>query len=126
MTVDLRFLLPDGRFVSGERTVPARSRETVWVNFEDPDLANTAVSVVAESARRRAASSWNGRCGGRAAGGPWTEAHVAAGSTEDGVAWAIAEGEAGAGAASYVLLANVSDIDGDARVTVSFEGGGQA
>lgn len=125
VVVDLQFLLPDGRVIASQRRVAAAARETVWVNYEHPALGQTPVSVIAEARGGEPivverAMWWP------SGSGPWTEAHVATGTIEDGVVWALAEGESAEATASYVLLANVSDLAGEARLSVSFEGGGQA
>lgn len=60
-------------------------------------------------------------------GGPgsWHEAHASAGTAQDGVVWALAEGETDSlgQEATYVLIANVSPRQGRARVTLCTEGG---
>jgi hypothetical protein len=123
VVVDLRFLLPDGRVLSSSRTVPAASRETVWVNHEHPDLARAAVSVIAES--RGGEGIIVERAMWWPASGAWHEAHASVGTTEDGEAWAVAAGESGPGLSTYVLVANVADVAAPVTFTVCFEGGAQ-
>ncbi len=125
--IALTYLLPDGRSVPDSRTLPPWSRETVWVDLAAPELASTAVSVIAETAAAtpivvERAMWWPGD------GSRWYEAHASAGTTRDGLSWAVADGEADArrGLSTYVLMANVAPVPGVARVRVFFEGGGSA
>lgn len=117
--VALTYLLPDGRTVSRHRTVPARARDTVWVDHEADELADTAVSVVVETDAAtpivvERAMWWPG--------GPatWHEAHAAAGATQPALSWSIVDGdtEQGGAQSTYVLVANVADRAGVARVSV--------
>jgi len=58
----------------------------------------------------------------------WTEAHSAAGVTQPGAAWAVAEGECdgSSGSDTYLLIANTSSNADSVRVTLFFEDGGTA
>lgn len=117
------YLLPDGRTIEKAYEVGPNSRRNIWVNYEDPRLADTAVSttirvtngvpVIVER------SMWWPGVGG------WTEAHNAPGATATASRWAIAQGEEGGPrqTATYVLLANTSATDADVRVTLLFEDG---
>jgi hypothetical protein len=110
-----------------ELLVGPKSRQNIWVNLlQIPgcphDLADAAVAttitsdvpIVAERAM------WWGR-----PQETWWEAHNSAGFTTTGVKWGLAEGAQGLGVAveTYVLIANTSDYDGTARVTLYFEDG---
>jgi glucose/arabinose dehydrogenase len=126
-SVTLDYLLPGGRVVTKSRTLPPRSRTTIFVAAEDPALASTSVSVEVNSTNGvpimvERAMWWPG--------GPatWQEAHASAGSQETGVAWALADGEQGGAAAvqTYVLIANTGSAAGTARVTVFTEDGAAA
>jgi hypothetical protein len=110
--------------------VAPRSRYSIYVNderFPGPSgerlLANTAVSTILRST----------------AGIPiivertmwwphpnWHETHNAAAAVQTGTVWAVAGGHAGAPDAgqTYVLVANTSPFQGQARVTVLYEDGG--
>jgi photosystem II stability/assembly factor-like uncharacterized protein len=129
-TVKLTYLLPDGTQYTRTMEVAANSRSNVWVDLETPDgatgkpLEDTAVSTTVESLNDvpiivERAMWWPGT------GGGWYEAHNSPGSTETGVAWGLAEGEVGGprGEATYVLIANASQFDGRAQVTLYFEDG---
>jgi hypothetical protein len=127
VTVDLRYYLPDGRTLERSRTIPAGSRDTVWVDHEAPELADTAVSVVVESRQAapivvERAMWWPG------SSTSWHEAHASVASTGDGLLWALAEGEVDAAGekSTYVLIANVSPWPGRARLTFRAEDGTQA
>jgi hypothetical protein len=96
--------------------------------IEGLPLADAAVSTLAESTNGvpivvERAMWWPG-----AAPGAWTEGHHSPGATGGGTLWAMADGEVGvqpADADTYVLVANVSAREGQARVTLLFEGGGE-
>lgn len=125
--VDVRYLLPDGSVIQRSHVVAAQSRSNIWVDKEDPRLADAAVSTIIESTNAvpivvDRAMWWPG------AGSTWFEAHASAGATDVGTAWALAEGEVGGAAnvATYILLANTSAFDGSVRVTLRFEDGSSA
>ena len=92
---------------------PANSRFNIWVDLEDPALANAALST--RITRPTACpSSSSGRCGGRADVG-----HLAGGAQQSrrdrhGTRWALAEGEVGGPreTETYVLVANTSPLAG--------------
>jgi uncharacterized protein (TIGR03437 family) len=128
--VTVTYLLPDGTKYTKVMSVPANSRQNIWVDVETPDgttgfpLANTAVSTTVEVTNGvpiivERAMWWPGD------GNSWHEAHNSAGATVTGTAWALAEGEVGgaAGRETYVLIANTSSTAGQARVTLMFEDG---
>ncbi len=120
------YLLPGGALVTKTYTVAANSRLTIWVDLEDGQLADTAVSTaitvtngVAIVAER--AMWWNAVSGVAS----WFEAHASAGSTVTGTRWALAEGEVGGvrGYATFILIANTSAFAGSATVKLLFEDG---
>jgi hypothetical protein len=57
----------------------------------------------------------------------WYEAHDAAGATDTGTRWAVAEGEDGgtANTQTYILIANTSTYAGGVGLTLLFEDGTQ-
>jgi hypothetical protein len=121
------FALPDGSTVVKSYTVGGSSRFNIWVDAEDPRLADTPISTVVESTNGvpivvERAMWWPGNYA------QWREAHATAGSTRTGTAWALAEGEVGGaqGRATYVLVANTSTFAGSARVSLMFEDGSRA
>jgi hypothetical protein len=130
--VRVTYLLPDGATVvqqhGGAGTagpIRAKSRETIWVDFQDPRLANTAVSTIVESLNGvglvvERAMWWPGPTPAS-----WTEAHNSFGTTETGTVWAVAEGQQGGpeGADTYILIANTSASAGRARLTLHYEDG---
>jgi hypothetical protein len=118
------YLLENGSTIDKAYSVAANSRFNVWVDLEDPLLANAAVStrlistngvpIIAERAMW-----WPG------ASTTWHEAHNSAGATQTGTRWAMAAGEQGGPASyeTYVLVANTSAGAGQARITLFFEDG---
>jgi len=89
------FLMPDGTTITRHYTVGPSSRFNIWVDVEDPRLADTAVSTIVESTAGvpiivERAMWWPGPTSAT-----WTEAHDSAGSTVTGEVWALAEGEQG-------------------------------
>jgi hypothetical protein len=117
------YLLPSGQTLTRDYDVAPQCRFNIWVNLEDPLLAQTAVSVTLESLNdvpvivERA--MWWGDDGG------WYEAHNSPGATATGTAWGLAEGEVGGprNTATYVLIANTSREAAQVRVRLLFEGG---
>ncbi len=131
--VKVTYLLPDGSTIvrlyggpgANYPAVAAASRQTIWVNFEDPRLANTAVSTIVESTNGvgiivERAMWWPGPSSGN-----WTEASNSFGTTTTGTTWGLAEGELGGpnAAETYILIANTSPYAGRASVTLHYEDG---
>ena len=122
--VEATYLLEDGTTVVKTYDVAPQSRRTVWVDGEDPALANAAVSTIMKSTNGvgiivERAMWWPGP-----SFGTWTEAHNSPGVTQTGTAWALAEGQSGGPGdwETYVLIANTSAYAGAARVTLHYEG----
>lgn len=125
-TVEARYLLPSGVVLTRQYPVPARSRFNIWVDHEDPQLADTAVSTTLTSLNgvpivAERAMWWPGQPLAPA----WYEAHNSPGATSSGTRWAMAEGETGGpgGWETYVLIANTSNDAGEVVVTVLFDDG---
>jgi hypothetical protein len=127
------YLLPDGTQYTKAMTVPANSRQNIWVDVETPDgatgfpLADTAVSTTVEVTNGvpiivERSMWWPGDSS------TWHEAHNSPGATETGTRWALAAGEVGgpSGQETYILLANTSAYAGEARTTLMFEDGTSA
>jgi hypothetical protein len=122
-SVSVKYLLTNGQVVTKQYVVAAHTRRTVYVDAEGPPLADAAMSMLVHSDTPIVAE--------RAMWWPdqiWYEASAAAGATQSGTRWAIAEGESGgtANTQTYILIANTSTFDGHARVTLLFEDGTQA
>lgn len=116
-TVSLRFLLGTGQVLTRTKTVPANSRLTVWLDQEDPLLADAAVSTTIASdvpiiAER--AMYWPGGAA------TWNEAHNSFGLLETSERWGLAEGRVGGADnfETYILLANPNAAA--TTVTVTF------
>ncbi len=106
----------------------ANTRANIWVDAEDPRLADTAVSTVVKSVNGvpivlERAMWWPGPTAAT-----WAEAHNSTGLTGTGTLWALAEGEQGGTRAieTYILIANTSPFAGNAKVTLHFEDGSSA
>jgi len=122
------YLLPSGQPLIKTYTVAGRSRFNIWVDQDDPALADTAVSTLVESTNgvsvvAERAMWWPGN---NPSG--WHEAHNSPGATETGTRWALAEGELGghSGVETYILVANTSAVAGDVKATLMFEDGTSA
>ncbi len=122
--VEATYLLPNGSAIVKPYTIPANRRVTIWVDHEDPRLADTAVSTTVRSTNGvrvivERALWWPEGFG------HWYEAHNSPGSTSTGTRWAMAEGEVGGtrGTDTYILVANTSPTTGSVTVTLLFEGG---
>jgi hypothetical protein len=123
--VQADFLLANGQVITKTYTVAGNTRFNIWVDLEDPRLADAAVSTRITSTNDvpiivERAMWWPGPTSDT-----WQEAHNSPGETTTGTRWAIAEGELGGprNTETYVLIANTSAFDGTARVTVLFEDG---
>lgn len=123
VTVD--YLLPSGTVVTRDYVVAPQSRYNIWVDVEDPALADTAVATRVRSTNGvpvivERAMWWPGDPS------TWHEGHNSAGATQAGTRWALADGEVGGPQAleTYVLIANTSTTAGVASVTLVFEDGG--
>lgn len=118
-TVTVRYQLPDGTVVTKDYAVAAQSRRTVDVNFEDPQLASTAVGILLTSTLPIVAERaiWWGT--------PFYEGTVSIGSTETGPTWAVGEGSEGGptNASTFVLVSNGSNTTGTVRFTVVYDDG---
>jgi hypothetical protein len=106
-------------------TVAGNSRFNIWVDLEDPRLADAAVSTRVTSTNGvpiivERAMWWPGPTSDT-----WQEAHNSPGEVTTGTRWAMAEGEIGGSRniETYVLIANTSSFDGTAQVTVLFDDG---
>ena len=123
--VEATYLLPDGTTVVKPYTVAANSRFNIWVDYEDAQLADTAVSTTIRSTNGvpiivERAMWWPD--------GGWYEAHNSPGATTTGTKWALAEGEVDASRnlETYILVANTSATPADVKVTLLFEDGTSA
>lgn len=123
--LEVTYLLPDGSTITRDYTVPGYSRHTIWVDHEDPALANTAVSIMVRCITGvkivvERAMWWPD--------GAWHEAHNSPGATATGTVWAVAEGEVdeARGLETYLLVANTSAAAATVRVTLLFEDGTEA
>jgi hypothetical protein len=126
-TVEATYLLPTGASVVRTYSVAAKSRLSVWVDFEDALLADTAVSATLRATNGvpvlvERAMWWPGTST------TWQEGHASAGATVTGLKWVLADGESGGPFATqtYVLIGNVSTRAGTALVTLYFEDGTSA
>ena len=125
-TVQATYLLPSGTTIVKVYTVEANSRFNIWVDREDPALADTAVSTLVTSTNGvpiivERSMWWPGPTFAT-----WQEAHNSAAARATAARWAMAEGEVGgpANVQTYILLANTGGAVGVVRVTLLFEGGG--
>jgi hypothetical protein len=123
--IQARFLLEDGTVITKQYTAAANSRLNIFVDDEDPRLANAAVSTTITSTNGvpvivERAMWWPGPTPST-----WSEAHNSAGATATGTMWAMAEGEVGGAfqTETYILLANTSPAAAPVRVTLLFEDG---
>ena len=111
---------PDGTAVHRTHTVAAGSRHTIWVNQEDPGLADASFSTRLEAdgdivAER--AMWWR-----QAPGAPWIEGHAEIGATTTSPVWLAPH----VGESDFVLIANHSDEPARVLVTLYTHAGGGA
>ncbi|HTV02628.1 MAG TPA: hypothetical protein VMF13_18910, partial [Luteitalea sp.] len=110
------FLKGDGSSLVRNKVVPANGRFTLFVDGEDPALADTAVSTTVVSdipVVSERAMYWAGTSA------TWFEAHNSFGVTRTGQKWALAEGRVGAAQQfeTYVLVANPAATMAQVRAT---------
>ena len=122
-SVEVRYLRSDGAVLT-DATIAGRSRATVWVDLEGPELATAEVSTVVRSTNGvrivvERAMWWPG------APSTWHEGHVSQGATSSATRWALAEGAvetASPGRAdTYILVANVGAASESVSVQLLFE-----
>jgi hypothetical protein len=124
-TVRGTYLLPTGQTIEKQYAVPANSRFNIWVDLEDPDLANTAVSASYVSTNNVPIIVERTLWWPNLATAGWQEAHNAFGTTATGTRWALADGELGGerSIATFILIANTSSVGATVRVTLLMEDG---
>ena len=119
--------LPSTGTATAARTIALapHARASVWVNAEAPELAGDDVAALVESLdgvpilAERSVYHSNDR---RTLGGGTSTAGAPAPSTS----WIFAEGAAGAGFDTYLLLANPADAAADVTVELLYEDGSTA
>jgi glucose/arabinose dehydrogenase len=123
--VTVTYLRPSGAPIVRTYTVPPHSRRTLFVDAQDPLLRSTSLAIelrvtagpgiVAERAMW-----WPGPTSAS-----WLEAHVSLGHSASSSRWVVSGGEDGGAADSetYVLIANLSPAEGQARVTTLLDDG---
>jgi len=123
--VTATYLMPGGTTVQKLYVVGPNSRRTIWVDVEDTQLANTAVSTIITVTNgvpviAERAMWWPGPTAAT-----WHEAHSSPGATATAIRWALADGELGGANAieTYILIANTSAFVGSVNVTLLFEDG---
>jgi hypothetical protein len=123
--VRMTYLRPSGAPIHRTRTVAPNSRLTVYVEHEDPALADTPVSTVVESTNGvpivvERAMWWP------TPGDAWQEAHNSFGATQSAIAWGFADGEEGlppVNTQTYFLIANDNPTPALVAVQLMFESG---
>jgi hypothetical protein len=120
--VECRFLLPNGTVVTRRVNVAGNSRQTVWVDLEDPQLARADLSTVVRSTNGvpivvERVMWWPGSVAS------WHEGHVSRGATSAATRWALAEGAVVGRdeASTYILFANVGTASDIVTVQLLFE-----
>ena len=119
------YLRPTGQPIVTTHTIAANSRLTIYVENEDPALADTPVSTVVESTNNvpivvERAMWWP------SPGGAWQEAHNSFGATQAATRWGFADGEVGpppVNTQTYFLIANATPDEASVRVTLLFGAG---
>jgi hypothetical protein len=119
--VSVNYSTDAGVQVTRSHTLPARSRLTINIETEAPELANAAVSthvLASHTIVSERAMYWG------TLGSGWRETHDSFGATAPDVKWGLAEGRSGGtrGYQTYVLVAT-GQTDANLRVTFLREDG---
>jgi hypothetical protein len=121
------FLTPDGTTIVKDYVIAPTSRFNIWVDLEDPALADTAVSTTITVTNAvgiivERSMWWPGTAAS------WAEAHNSPGTTDTSTLWASGGGEDGGpnNAETYLLIANTATFDAEVRVRLLFEDGATA
>lgn len=120
--VRVRYLLTNGQEVVKDYTVPAEGRSKVFVDKEDPQLANVALSMTIDSSLPIAAErtmTWSGGTDSP------KQMHNSAGVTAVAAKWAVAEAEVGGEtkAETFVSILNLSDQTSFPSIKLVFDDG---
>jgi hypothetical protein len=123
--VRFTYLLTDGREVVRTREVGPMRRATVWVDVEDPLLANAGFAASVESANGVPVVAERSMWWPGPSAASWNEAHNVVGSVRAGTSWALAGVESGGPAQSqtYVLVGNLSPFGANLSITALFDDG---
>jgi hypothetical protein len=116
VTIEVRYLLPQGAPMVKTYDVAANSRFNIWVDYEDFQLSNTDVSAVITSLTGQpiiVERAMYANSGGRFFGAGHNGAAVTAPATR----WFLAEGATGPYFDLYVLVANPSATAAEVRAT---------
>jgi type 1 glutamine amidotransferase len=126
-SIRVSYLLPSGQVIERTHNVPAHGRTTLNFEQEAIELQNETASTIVESMNGvpivvERAMWWRGG----PAGPDWDEGHSSLATTETGVTWALADGEAGGArnTKTYILVATGEGVAVDSlRLTVIPENG---
>jgi hypothetical protein len=123
VVVRVRYLLPaPAAALERSYRVAARSRRTVWVNFEDPALGATDVAVVLTTPDDQPVvverTMYLSRAGEMFAAG-----HASGGTRTPGTNWYFAEGATGPFFDTFLLVANPTGDDATIQITYLLPGG---
>ncbi|MGV3516271.1 IPT/TIG domain-containing protein [Luteitalea sp.] len=125
--VDVRVTYLRGGMAPIVRThsVATRSRLTLCVDEEAPELADTEVAIIVESLSTKPVVVERTMRWRASASSDWIGAHASRGATAMAARWLVADGEAGGPgeAVTYVLVANPTSNDTPVRFTLLTEAG---
>jgi hypothetical protein len=120
--VQVSYLLPLGERLVRPYTVAPRARLSIWADYEDPVLSDTAFSADVVSANgvpivAERVMWWPGP--GAAS---WQEAHASAGATRAAAKWVTSDGECGGErrARTYLLVVNPAEAPVTVAVRLNF------
>ncbi len=102
-----------------------KSRLTIWVDQEAPELASAEVSIVVESLTPTPVVVERSMWWRAAPGGDWIESHNNRAVTTTAARWLVADGESGGpgDASTYVLVANTGTFGTKVNFTLLSESG---
>ena len=127
-TLTVNYLLSTGSIVTKAYSVAPRQRRTLYVDSEDPALANASLSAVVNVTNgipivAERTMWWPGPA---VTADYWYESHNVTGTTATGRVWLAADGEQGGSdsRSTYVLVANPNAFPVSLTATVLPENGG--
>jgi hypothetical protein len=119
LTVDVTYLLADGAEVLRSHAVPGLGRTTVWVDYEDPALADAPSVAVRIEGRTGFVFAERALWWSQAGVSGWIEGHVEVGARGGRERWALAHVPESA----TIAILNTAGVAGQVKITLFSKNG---